>query len=552
MGSERDSRALLVSVLLAVIVLSLFVISTVAVLLVNRNNVAETGPAASAVAIVSGTETAPTSTSPPAATAVTPSTATVAANAATPAGETVTGTTATTPGVPAEATLTPPTTPAAGSTASAASATQSTAAGTRIAWPAQLPAGMALAAADSWPFRTLAAGQENEPFLVFRDEARSLVVRNRRNAPRPVPRSATTEQLTVAGNSAQLVQYLDDGFTLYVPLGGDTIQISGQGLSDDDVRTVAESLQPLSDDDLRARLQQEAAGVVAPITQLWPAYLPQGFALAPAETIVNVGPGTAASAEGYRVSFAGASGRLQIGGGNEQPPTGTGNEEQITQGALSGRLRSSGQTHLLVIDRLAGDNSPALVFPEPTQAGQLRLPLVQRGPVFISAENMIRAEFERVVRDLVSLRSDDFAARARGQSSGELVYLWPDRLPDGYSLDPATARVTGDDWVLQGGRAYYEIIASGPAQGAVTIKGGVEVTGAPFVVPEGPGVQRQTAQIRGRVASGARTPDGAVLTWAEHNSLYSITSPTLQIDQLVTIAEGLQVVSEEDFFRRLQ
>ncbi len=109
-----------------------------------------------------------------------------------------------------------------------------------------------------------------------------------------------------------------------------------------------------------------------------------------------------------------------------------------------------------------------------------------------------------------------------------------------------------NDWVLQGGQPYYEISASGPAQGVVTIKGGVEATGDPFIVPEGPGVQRQTVQIRGHVASGAQTREGAVLYWAENNSRYEITSPTLTLDQLVAIAEGLQPVSEEEFFRRLQ
>ncbi len=86
----------------------------------------------------------------------------------------------------------------------------------------------------------------------------------------------------------------------------------------------------------------------------------------------------------------------------------------------------------------------------------------------------------------------------------------------------------------------------------VTIKGGREPSGDPFVVPEGGAVERSTASIRGYAASTARTPDESVLFWAENDSLYAITSRSLTVEQLIAIGEGLQPVDATEFLNRIR
>jgi hypothetical protein len=409
---------------------------------------------------------------------------------------------------------------------------------------------MAFAAEDSWPFHTIAPDREHEPFVIFRGGPRWLLIRYQTDVRWPVPRSATTQTLQIAGMPATLVRYLGGGFKLVLQRDGRTLQISGQDVSDAEIGRTAASLRPLSAAALRARLAQAAAQQQFHVTFLWPSYLPPGIKLAPAETIAQITqPAGGPQADGYRVSFRGAEVLIQVGGGNVDPPPLVGTTERITAGSLTGLLTVAQRRYLLVVDAEAGGALPR--FPGVPGGGPKRLPLVQQGRVFIAAENVDRAQFERVVASLSPLRPPDFAARARGQNPSALSYLWPSTLPNGYAIDLSTVRVPWDDFLLQGGFPFFELTASGPG-GTVVIKGGRESSGDPFVVPEGGDVQRSTAKIRERVASTAHSADGAVVFWAENDSHYTLTSRTLTVEQLLALGEGLQPIAADDFYRRIQ
>ncbi len=193
-----------------------------------------------------------------------------------------------------------------------------------------------------------------------------------------------------------------------------------------------------------------------------------------------------------------------------------------------------------------------LVFPAIVSDGPRQLPLIQQGPIWVAAENVDRQQFERVVANLVAMRPQDFGARARGQNIGTLTYLWPKTLPSGYTIEPKSIQAAWDDFLLQGGHPYIELTANGPDGETVVIKGGREASGTTFLVPEGGGVERSTPRVRGSQASAARTPEGAILVWTEADSLFAITASSLSIEQLVTIAEGLEAVDAAEFFRRAQ
>ncbi len=420
-------------------------------------------------------------------------------------------------------------------------------------WPERLPDGMAFAAEDSWPFRVVAPDRENEPFVIFRDGPRWLLIRNQTGASQPIPRSATTQRVQIGGLPATLVTYLDGGFKLVLQRDGRAIQISGQDLSDTEIRQVARSLRPLSAEALRVRLRQEVAQLPFQVTLLWPTYVPDGIKLAPAETIARIAQSAGRTqADGYRVSFKGSDALIQVGGGTVDPPRLAGTEEQITVGSLTGRLTVGQRRYLLVVDAGAASDHALPRFPETAGGAPKRLPLVQQGRVFVAAENIDRAHFERVVANLIPVRLQEFVARTRGQNTSRLSYLWPSTLPDGYAIDLNSVRIAWDDFLLQGGLPFFQLIASGPGNGVVTIKGGREPSGDPFVVPEGGAVERSTASIRGYAASTARTPDESVLFWAENDSLYAITSRSLTLEQLIAIGEALRPVDADDFLHRIR
>ena len=493
------------------------------------------------------TAAAPTDTTAPAAVAPTDTTAPAAAAptaAPSPSASTIPPTAA------ATLTATPAAVPASPTLPPAPSPTQGAAA--RLYWPDHLPEGMALAVHDSWPFRVIAAGREQEAFLIFRGAEKWLLIRRAPEAPQALPRSATTTPLTIGGTSIPVVRYSDGGFKLLWARDGQTIQMSGSGITDADIVAVAEGLRPLDDEALRSRLAAAAAGQSLPLTLLWPSTLPPGMSLVPAETITQPAPGAAASVDQYRVSFRGPDSLLQIGGGALAPPVLAGMQEVLSSGSLRGVLTTADRRHLLVVDPGTSAAGGVLRFPEPAGSGALRLPLVQRGPVFIWAENLDRVQLEQIVGGLIPLRPEEFLARARGLQTHNLRYLWPDTLPGGFRLDLSSVRAGWDDFVLQGGLPYYELTAVSPDGGRALLSGGREAGGAAFIVPEGPGVERGTATIRSRVASIARTPEGATVVWSEDGVTYQLTSPTLQVEELVAIGEGLQLITVDEFFRRVQ
>jgi hypothetical protein len=281
--------------------------------------------------------------------------------------------------------------------------------------------------------------------------------------------------------------------------------------------------------------------------------VPDGIELAPAETITRfVQPVGGSQAAGYRVSFKGSDALIQVGGGTVGPPSLSGTEERITVGSLTGRLTVGQRRYLLVVDAGAASDHALPRFPEIAGGAPKRLPLVQQGPVFVAAENIDRAQFERVVANLIPVRPQEFVARARGQNTSRLSYLWPSTLPDGYAIDLNTVRIAWDDFLLQGGLPFFQLTATGPGNGVVMIKGGREPSGDPLMVPEGGGVERTTVSIRGHAASAAQTSDDSVLFWAENDSFYAITSRALTVEQLIAIGEGLRPVDADDFLHRIR
>ena len=582
MRPVSESRVILISAVTTVIVLLIFVLSLGAVLLVSRSR-AGTDPNSAATAAPSrepvAAATASLSTPPPpsatpvqGAAIVTRETSELAAATAptAPATPTAPPPTAT---VEPTATMAPPTpphtaTPAPSQTPvpsptpapSQTSAPSPTPAPSptvvevaSLHWPEDLPDGMTFAVEDSWPFRTIASDRAGEPFLIFRGGERWLLIRNQAGDREPVPRSATTQTLQIAGAPATLIKYLGGGFKLLLERDGRTMQMSGQLLPDEDITSTAASLRLLSAEALRTRLTQAAAGQTFHVTFLWPDFVPDGIALAPAETILQIAqPAAGPAADRYLVSFRGPNVLIQIGGGSADPPSFPGAEERITAGSLTGLLTTAEQRYLLVVDAGAAGGNVAPIFPASSSDAPQRLPLVQQGRVYIATEGIDRDQFDRIVANLVAVQPQAFTALAHGQQTSDLTYLWPSTLPDGYTIDLSTVQIAWDDFLLQGGRPFFQLIATGPDGGAVSINGGRESSGQPFIVPEGGGVQRSIASIHGQVASAAQSPDGAVLVWSEYDALYAINSRSLGVEQLIAIGEGLGAVTDDDFLRRIQ
>jgi hypothetical protein len=408
---------------------------------------------------------------------------------------------------------------------------------------------MAFAPIDSWPFRLITWDRPNESFLIFRGGPRWLSIRNQGSVSQPIPRSASTETRQIAGAPAMVIKYAGGGFKIIVNRGSRVLQISGEELADGDINRVIESLRPLTAEALRSRLAQEAAQHDFGLTLLWPGYVPEGFQLSTNETITQI---RQEAVEGYRISFRRADGLIQVGGGTEAPPTFPGTEERVTGGSLTGVLTTSQHRYLLIVDAGAGGNGVAPAFPTEPDGTARRLPLVQKGRVFVTAENIDRQQFDRIVAGLIPAGTQEFVSRARGQSASALTYLWPGTLPPGYAVDLTTVITAWDDFVLQGGIPFFEVTSTGPNGGTISIKGGRERAGQAFVVPEGRGVERTVVPIRGRTASAAQTPDGSMLFWLENNWPYSLASGPLTIAQLVAVGEGLQPVDTAEFFRRIR
>lgn len=572
MRPSNESRTVLIGATIGVVVLILFVISLAAVALVST---ADESPTTQSTAnVVAVAESTPTTglvvTSQPRSESVAPlapsseQTAEAAAvDSPAPPEPTQPPTVAATGAPPTEAPTAEPTTttappsltqpptaaPPTATTARVAAAPAPTSApdGATWLWPETLPEGMAFVPEDSWPFRVIALDRQAEPFLVFRGGPRWLLVRNQGGANQPIPGSAKTETVRVAGAPATLVTYASGGRKLVLERDGQTIQVSGDGLSVDDLRRTAETLRPLGAEALRSRLNQEAAKQPAHVTLLWPNLLPEGMAVAAAESRVQLAqPANGPRADSYRVVFRGADRSVVVGGGAEAVPRLAGATTPWSAGTVRGTLTAGERRFLLVLDGPVEADAP-LNFPTAGSSGAL----VQRGRVWISTENVEWEQFNRVVAGLQPLGGQEFVARARGQNPTNLAYRWPTRLPPGYTIDRSAANVAWDDFVLQGGLPFFELIATGSG-GTITIRGGRESGGQTLIVPEGPDVERVTATIHGRSASAARTRDGSVVVWSEDGTLYSINSRSVALDQLAPIGEGLQPIEAGEFFRRLQ
>jgi hypothetical protein len=394
----------------------------------------------------------------------------------------------------------------------------------------------------------IAADRAREPFLIFRDESRWLLVRYAPQQPRSIPRSATIRSIRIAETDAQLVSYAGGGFLLSWTRDGQTIIMSGNELSEDEMSRTAASMQPLTVDELEARLTQNAPQS-AHTTLLWPTYLPDGFTIVPDATrIERDNTANAVNPTGYLISFRG-SGSLLIGGGTMPPPALTGAQERIVEGSRIGVLTVDNNRYLLVVDTSSADTPP--YFPADIQEPPNRLPLVQQGKVFVMAENIDRSEFDRVVAGLISMLNKEFVARSAGPNPYDLTYLWPGTSDHGYTIDLATTEVGWDEYLLQGGTPFFRLSATGSA-GTATIKSGHERDGTHLLVPEGPGVQRLTGIIHGRTASVARTSSATDVVWSEGGVQYGLTSSTLSVDQLLGLGEALQPVDPDEFYRRLE
>lgn len=417
-------------------------------------------------------------------------------------------------------------------------------------WPEQLPSGMNFIAGDSWPFQQLAPDRQGEPFLVFRDGPRWLSIRHQeQHNDEPLPASTEQQQDQYGEAKAMVARYHGGGFTVFRKLDDQFVQISGEGLSDQELEQVVGSLRTLDGPTLRTRLTERATGQNFTVTALWPTYLPAGMALAYDESTAQLTqPGTASAGDAYHVVFRFGDANIQIGGGTAPIPELAGTSEQINDGEVSGNLTTVDRKYLLVIN---ASTSPSLHFAANQSDSPHRLPLVQQGPVWISAENIERAEFDKVVAGLNALSSREFTRRAYGQSDA-FSYMWPAKLPEGYALDMKIVEVSWDDFLLQGGLPFFKLTAIGPGNETVTLEGGHQRNRAAFILPEGPGIEQVDATVRGQPASGARSQQGTVLLWAEHNTYYQLTSPTLSVEQLVNIATDIDLIDRPEFYRRIQ
>jgi hypothetical protein len=409
---------------------------------------------------------------------------------------------------------------------------------------------MGLAVNDSWPVQMIALGREHEPFLIFRGDSRWLTIRNQNGPAEQFPPSATIRKLDIAGSPAVLIRYLGDDAKLLVARQGRIVQISGHGVSDEELVQIVTSLRPLTEAELRARLTQEASNQKPDLSLFWPSYLPDGLQLTPAETVLESPNEMHHEIMGYRVSFRSTDTLIQIGGGHVDIPAVDGTHEKVVSGSLAGDLTTADRRFLLVL----GEESTAdvLRFPGAPNDAEPRLPNVQQGPIFIMAENIDRETFDRVVAGLTVVRLHDFVGRAHGEASGSTRYWLPSELPDGFTIDRTSIRVGWDDYILQGGRPFFEYALKSSNNEVVIARGGAELGGAALVAPEGPGVERVRVTVHGRTASAARTPEGSSIVWTEDGSTTVLSSPSLTIEQLVAIGEALRPVTLDAFFDEIK
>lgn len=413
-----------------------------------------------------------------------------------------------------------------------------------LPWPALLPSGMEFAAEDSWPLRVMSSNSASEPFLVFRDERRSLIVRYADGSPQ-----GSTEPFKVAGTEGALSHNADGSFQATWQQDGRTVEMSGVGLSSDDIARITTSFKPMSSAQLQAQLVKEAAHRQLNITLLWPDYMPAGVNLVTGESIVELSqPGTVPNEDRYQLVFRGGQTTVKIGGGTDTAPATSGVTENFTVGNVTGQLTSGERRYLLTLD--AGNAEEAsLNFAPLRDAAGRQLPMLQQGKVYVSAENLDRAQFERIVAGLFALRSSEFQAQARGQMISSLRYMWPTSLPEGFTVDLGSVTYANTNAILLGARAYYAMSATGPNGDTITLQGGRNADGSAFVVKEGPDVEQFMTKVHGRGATAVRTPEGQAIVWSDGSSSYQITSATVELEQLLAVAQGMARLDSDDWER---
>lgn len=262
--------------------------------------------------------------------------------------------------------------------------------------------------------------------------------------------------------------------------------------------------------------------------------------LVPAETIMQFSqPGVDTSITEYLLTFRNGTTQVRIGSGNVDQPVIGGRTEPVTIGERSGQLTIGAQVFSLVME--ANDRPTFVAAPV-----DRRLPLVHQGRIVVVTENLSRADFDQLIANVVPIPSQEFVARAGGQFVGDITYLWPGVLSDGFTVDLTTVRTSWEDYLLQGGRPFFTITATGPEHQAVTIRGG----GDAFVVPEGPDIEQRPARVHDRGATVVSTPDGTVVFWSENATFYTVSSSDLPEDELVRIAEGLEQIDAADILQR--
>jgi hypothetical protein len=275
--------------------------------------------------------------------------------------------------------------------------------------------------------------------------------------------------------------------------------------------------------------------------------------LQPVESLIDSPEGSSAPTivDSYAINFSSATSNVTIGGGTNPVPLITGDEEIVQFGKLEGRLITNEKSIMLVVN--TPNTSGTLPHLDVLQDEKpTLLPPVQQGPVFVVGDNLSRADFESVIAGLLPLSPSEFVPRSRGQVISNLTYMWPASLPTGYTVDTKSVTFGWDDFLLQGGRPYFSVSASNRGGNTITIQGGRESSGAAFVIPEGGDVEQFFPTIRGQTATAAQTSEGAIVIWSENDVFYSITSPSLDVDTLASIAENLRRLTADEFYAYLR
>lgn len=415
--------------------------------------------------------------------------------------------------------------------------------------PELLPTGMKLAVADSWPFRLVSLNQPQEPFLIFRDGAHWMLLREAQQEPQPIPSGATTRMIELGTDSATLIRYPDNGFTFLWMVEDRSMQLSGVGLSDDQIVAAATSSRVRNPQMFQQDLMTAAAQQPLNVTTLWPTYLPEGMILDVAASTAEINQPTAASnADRYHIVFRQGDAQVAVSAGASIPAPVTGKAETITFGSLTGELTSNGQHFMLVVDSGTKLNAP---YVAPANSTASPLPLVQHGRVSITADGVDRATFERIVAGLMSVRASEFVARASGQQVNALTYLWPSSLPAGYAVASHNVQYSWNDFLLQGGQPYFAVSMVGPDGETVTFKGGRQSNGKAFVLPEGPDVEQVDTTIHTLPATAARLQQGAVVVWLESGSYYTLSSSSMSVERLVAFGDRLKAIDNQTFYRNI-